>query len=786
MMISSEPILTLDSENESSRNTPLVIQNPNVNWTFSAGDFSIFDGTIFGENMRSEMENSSDFDRAVLNWADDLRLYISSDAYCSFPAYSGQCHIAQMSMRANVTGYNDTDNSMMTMNYSFGSAENIPTSYTGWTLQNDQSLIRIWMEEQNGSGPYMRMSQWENTTTETHTSGYVDNFSAGMTWTEIVQEWSNWSSHDHSEFNSAGTWYPNDDYDSGSEQIIFNQTMNATNEVTITSPGYNTADPSGSGPTTIQGVEVETWRIESNGSQILDEMTIFGEWGFPISSFNIDILSWHYANGIWVDGDNDGVHDTYDLCPNTPDPHTQLDSEGCSWEERDDDSDGVLNPDDSCPNTPDPHTQLDSQGCSWEERDDDSDGILNPQDLCPDTPLGESADTEPPWIGCSDTQTDGDNDGVSDANDTCPGFNDSIDVDADGIPDGCDSIIDNDGDGVNNTADLCEGFDDSIDVDQDGIPDNCDVIVDSDYDGVADSDDECMGSDDSIDVDADGTPDGCDDIIDSDGDGVADSFEVCPGHDDNIDVDADGTPDGCDDLVDSDNDTVADSEDSCPGHDDNIDVDGDGIPDGCDQIIDSDSDGVADADDTCEGFDDNIDVDNDGIADGCDTLLDNDADGVSNDLDVCSGTPTGTEVDTTGCEKENAASDVLGGSMNTPMIAGIIAAVVALILVIVVISMRKQGSGKDSGMDTDYLFENRGSNLQFTGAGMPSRVRTNLDDIMPQTTPDSGPATSLSSPHPSQVGTVQPDGYEYLIHPAGSDNWWYRDKNTNHWERYQG
>jgi hypothetical protein len=126
------------------------------------------------------------------------------------------------------------------------------------------------------------------------------------------------------------------------------------------------------------------------------------------------------------------------------------------------------------------------------------------------------------------------------------------------------SPIDSDGDGVSDLLDECPGFDDTIDVDNDGTPDGCDSLIDSDGDGVADSLDVCSGSDDSVDVDGDGTPDGCDDLIDSDGDGVSNSLDACPGHDDSVDVDADGTPDGCDGLIDSDGDGVADNADTCP------------------------------------------------------------------------------------------------------------------------------------------------------------------------------------------------------------------------------
>ena len=135
----------------------------------------------------------------------------------------------------------------------------------------------------------------------------------------------------------------------------------------------------------------------------------------------------------------------------------------------------------------------------------------------------EAASADPP-----PNYNDSDGDGVEDSLDQCPGYDDSIDVDDDGIPDDCDSLIDNDGDGVANSVDECEGHDDDIDVDQDGTPDGCDPLLDNDGDSVANSVDECEGYNDSVDVDQDSIPDGCDPLIDSDGDGVSDNDDQCP------------------------------------------------------------------------------------------------------------------------------------------------------------------------------------------------------------------------------------------------------------------
>jgi hypothetical protein len=226
----------------------------------------------------------------------------------------------------------------------------------------------------------------------------------------------------------------------------------------------------------------------------------------------------------------------------------------------DTDGDGVYDDEDLCQGTPS-DVDIFTDGCSEEQRevgsttDSDNDGIMDNSDYCPDTPAGESVYTD----GCSDSQRDADGDGVSDAEDLCPDSDDTIDVDADGIPDGCDDLIDTDGDGVSDSDDRCIGHDDTIDVDVDGYPDACDILIDSDYDDVADADDQCPGSDDAIDMDADGIVDGCDPLIDSDGDGRADFADACHGHDDSVDEDMDNIPDGCDSFIGVETENQADS-----------------------------------------------------------------------------------------------------------------------------------------------------------------------------------------------------------------------------------
>ncbi len=166
--------------------------------------------------------------------------------------------------------------------------------------------------------------------------------------------------------------------------------------------------------------------------------------------------------------------------------------------------------------------EIESSGCTDpRDADTDDDGVFDGVEDTNRNGVVDFGETDP----CV-SDLDSDDDGVSDSEDVCQGHDDSIDIDADGIPDGCDDLIDSDSDGVTDSADLCPGYDDSVDVDSDGVPDDCDGLIDSDEDGVANSEDLCPGYDDSVDADADGIPDGCDDIIDSDGDGIPDSEDI--------------------------------------------------------------------------------------------------------------------------------------------------------------------------------------------------------------------------------------------------------------------
>ena len=138
-----------------------------------------------------------------------------------------------------------------------------------------------------------------------------------------------------------------------------------------------------------------------------------------------------------TDDDGDGVDDAADSCPDTLVTMSQIDTGGCSAEQRDtdgdgtndfldedDDGDGWSDLDESVCGT-DPlllsDKPIDSDGdllCDVLDDDDDNDGIADLLDAFP-LDSSESVDTDGDLIG-DNSDTDDDNDGVLDANDAYP------------------------------------------------------------------------------------------------------------------------------------------------------------------------------------------------------------------------------------------------------------------------------------------------------------------------------------------------------------------------------
>lgn len=152
-----------------------------------------------------------------------------------------------------------------------------------------------------------------------------------------------------------------------------------------------------------------------------------------------------------ADTDGDGVPDSTDNCPNTPNPlQTDTDSDGIGDEcdtNNDNDNDGVDNSIDNCINTANA-SQLDTDGDGLGDAcdaDDDNDGYTDIQEIaCSSDPLDDTS--------------------------FCSG---GIDTDGDGVPDADDAFPtdptetkDTDADGTGNNADL--------DDDNDNVPDDAD------------------------------------------------------------------------------------------------------------------------------------------------------------------------------------------------------------------------------------------------------------------------------------------------------------------------
>ena len=118
-----------------------------------------------------------------------------------------------------------------------------------------------------------------------------------------------------------------------------------------------------------------------------------------------------------IDGDNEGVVDSMDKCPNTP-AGVKVNKNGCAV---DSDNDGVPDYLDKCPNTP-AGVKVDKNGCAI---DSDNDGVAYYLDKCPNTPAGVKVDSN----GCA---VDSDNDGVADYLDKCPNTPAGMKVDKNG------------------------------------------------------------------------------------------------------------------------------------------------------------------------------------------------------------------------------------------------------------------------------------------------------------------------------------------------------------------
>lgn len=166
------------------------------------------------------------------------------------------------------------------------------------------------------------------------------------------------------------------------------------------------------------------------------------------------------------DRDDDGVPDSEDECPDTPEDLDGFeDDDGCPDE--DNDGDGIPDHRDAAPNLPEDFDGFQDED-GRPDLDNDLDGIPDTEDECPNQP--EDFDGDRDHDGCPDLVADADGDGIVDSEDACPDEPEDFDgfEDEDGCPD-----PDNDLDGILDVDDDCpdEPEDYDGDRDEDGCPD---------------------------------------------------------------------------------------------------------------------------------------------------------------------------------------------------------------------------------------------------------------------------------------------------------------------------
>lgn len=206
-------------------------------------------------------------------------------------------------------------------------------------------------------------------------------------------------------------------------------------------------------------------------------VTVPGKIVYAITTSAHYTLSWNVLlasqDPTWLvscnaDSDGDGVPDSTDNCPQTPNPdQADIDHDGrgdaCDSVNDDVDSDGVFNVDDNCPNLYNPD-QADSDhdgigdACDGVDDDVDGDGVANTVDNCPNVPNASQTDTDGDGIGDACDPVNGldlDGDGVTNAVDNCPNVSNAsqTDTDHDGVGNACDANDDNDA--VPDAQDAC-------------------------------------------------------------------------------------------------------------------------------------------------------------------------------------------------------------------------------------------------------------------------------------------------------------------------------------------
>jgi hypothetical protein len=373
-------------------------------------------------------------------------------------------------------------------------------------------------------------------------------------------------------------------------------------------------------------------------------------------------------------------------------------------------------------------------------KDSDGDGLIDSIDECPDTSL----DFEVNDKGCGGDQLDDDGDGLANFEDLCPDSPGGIATDQNGCTD---QQVDEDFDGICNQDAPSDGPSNCVGRDQ--CPGSLSGIIidsngcgwaqqDSDGDGVVNIDDLCEDTE----IAGDADENGCDrKQRDSDLDSVKDYWDDCE-----FTPVGDITDDaGCSDVqVDSDSDSICNrgavsygpsnctSVDTCPNTEANETVD----ENGCSwNQQDEDGDGIFNKFDQCPGT-----LDESVALNGCSTWqADADGDGVNDANDECANTDSNQIADSKGCSKDqNELIDASSGdeSLATNTVLGI-AGLIFFVLTILFV-LRRQSS--------DFVKEN----------------------------------PLIEYPDYATRGAMR-DGMEWIEHPSGSQQWFYRDPSTQQW-----
>lgn len=135
---------------------------------------------------------------------------------------------------------------------------------------------------------------------------------------------------------------------------------------------------------------------DAEGTAVMEAAAEAGTCGFAVNGdaiYSADAMAGFvakvfYDQAIDADSDGDGVPDSRDQCPGTP-QGVKVDANGCPL---DSDGDGVPDYMDKCPNTPQ-GVAVDANGCP---PDGDGDGVPDYMDKCPNTPMGAHVNA----VGC--------------------------------------------------------------------------------------------------------------------------------------------------------------------------------------------------------------------------------------------------------------------------------------------------------------------------------------------------------------------------------------------------